>query len=38
MEDPMMASLAACGLDCGGCDIRRVLFDPAAAERIVAWF
>jgi hypothetical protein len=30
--------IAACGLDCGSCDIRLVPFDEAAAERMVAWF
>jgi hypothetical protein len=30
--------MAVCGLDCGACDIRRVLTDPEAAERVVAWF
>jgi hypothetical protein len=30
--------MAACGLDCGACDIRRAPTDPEAAQRIVAWF
>jgi len=38
MGESMMAEIAVCGLDCGACDIRQAPFDPAAAERIVAWF
>ncbi len=34
-RDPM---IAACGIDCGTCDIRLVTTDAGAAERIVAWF
>ena len=30
--------IAACGLDCEACEIRRVPFDPQAAESVVAWF
>ncbi len=30
--------VAACGLDCTECDIRRVPFDDAVAQRAVAWF
>ena len=30
--------LAACGLDCGPCPIRRIPFDPQAAENMIAWF
>lgn len=30
--------LAACGLDCDPCPIRRVPFDAEAAEKMVAWF
>jgi hypothetical protein len=30
--------LAACGLDCGPCPIRRIPFDAKAAEEMVAWF
>ena len=30
--------LAACGLDCGPCPIRRIPFDAEAAEGMIAWF
>lgn len=30
--------IAACGLDCEACDIRRVPFDMRAARNVVAWF
>jgi hypothetical protein len=30
--------LAACGLDCGPCPIRRIPFDAEAAAKMVAWF
>ncbi len=30
--------LAACGLDCGPCPIRRIPFDAGAAKQMVAWF
>lgn len=30
--------IAACGLDCGKCDIRLVPSDAIAAARIVSWF
>jgi hypothetical protein len=30
--------IAACGLDCTDCDIRKVPIDAEAAERIVGWF
>jgi hypothetical protein len=30
--------IAACGLDCGDCDIRMVPLDAGAAQRAVAWF
>jgi hypothetical protein len=30
--------LAACGLDCGSCPIRRIPFDADAADQMVAWF
>jgi hypothetical protein len=30
--------IAACGLDCGDCDIRLLPSDPDAAQRVVAWF
>lgn len=34
MEEDMMA---ACGLDCQGCTIRRAPEDPKAAEELVIW-
>jgi len=30
--------IAACGLDCEACEIRRVPFDAEAAQAVVAWF
>ena len=30
--------LAACGLDCGPCPIRRIPFDADAAEKMIGWF
>lgn len=38
MQVQMREPMAVCGLDCGGCDIRLVPFDVAAAERVAAWF
>jgi hypothetical protein len=38
MDDTRHELIAVCGLDCGGCDIRRVPTDPGAARRIVTWF
>ncbi len=38
MRESMTPAMAVCGLDCSSCDIRLVPFDPAAAERVVAWF
>ena len=35
MNDKMMA---ACGLDCGSCEIRLAPTDPAAAKVVVDWF
>jgi hypothetical protein len=35
MESVMMA---ACGLDCGSCEIRLAPVDPAAAKAVVDWF
>jgi hypothetical protein len=35
MEEMMMA---ACGLDCGSCEIRLAPTDPAAARYIMDWF
>jgi len=34
----MTGEMAACGLDCGGCEIRLVPLDAAAAERAVVWY
>jgi hypothetical protein len=30
--------MAACGLDCGECSIRKLPFDDDAAAEVVAWF
>jgi len=30
--------MAACGLDCGPCEIRRAPNEPDAGQRVVAWF
>jgi hypothetical protein len=30
--------MAACGLDCGACEIRRAPADPAAAQVVIDWF
>ena len=30
--------IAACGLDCESCSIRRIPFDDAALEECIAWF
>lgn len=30
--------LAACGLDCGPCPIRRIPLDEKAAEQMIGWF
>jgi hypothetical protein len=30
--------LAACGLDCGSCEIRRAPSDPVAAQVVLDWF
>jgi hypothetical protein len=38
VDENMQELIAACGLDCGACDIRRVPTDPGAARRIVTWF
>jgi hypothetical protein len=32
------AMLAACGLDCGPCGIRKLPFDAAAAEDVIGWY
>jgi hypothetical protein len=36
MDKPIM--MAACGLDCGSCEIRLAATDPAAAKVVVDWF
>ncbi len=38
MGETKKGMIAVCGLDCGGCDIRRVPNDPEAAQRVVTWF
>jgi hypothetical protein len=38
MDERTPDMVAACGLDCGVCDIRLVRTDPGSARRIVAWF
>ena len=38
MNEVGVAQMAACGLDCGSCSIRRIPFDGEAAERMVAWY
>lgn len=38
MEETERQMIGVCGLDCGGCDIRRVPTDPEAAEHVAAWF
>jgi hypothetical protein len=38
MTQAQTEMLAACGLDCGTCAIRRIPFDAEAAEKTVAWF
>jgi len=30
--------MAVCGLDCGGCGIRKLPFDAGAAEGVVQWY
>ena len=32
------SGMAVCGLDCAGCDIRKVPTDTAAAQRVLEWF
>jgi hypothetical protein len=34
----MKKEIAVCGIGCELCDIRRAPEDPAAAQRIVAWY
>jgi len=38
MSHDESAEIAACGLECGPCPIRRMAFDAEAAEGVVAWF
>ena len=35
---PRELSLAACGIDCTGCDIRLATSDPERAEALAVWF
>lgn len=36
LENPYL--IGACGLDCGGCEIRRLPFDEEAAEAVLQWY
>ena len=36
MKKPEM--IAACGLDCGACSIRRLPFDESAAAEVLPWY
>ena len=38
MTESAPEMLAACGLDCGSCGIRRMPFDPEAAKGVIGWF
>ena len=40
LEEDMdkLIMMAACGLDCGSCEIRLAATDPAAAKVVVDWF
>lgn len=38
MAQTEVEMLAACGLGCGPCPIRRIPFDPEAASEMIAWF
>ena len=38
MAQAEIEMLAACGLDCGPCPIRRIPFDAGAAEKMITWF
>ena len=38
MSQSESVEIAACGLDCGACPIRRMPFDSDAAAGVVAWF
>jgi len=38
MDETHKRWIAACGLDCEACEIRRVPFDAEAAKSVVAWF
>lgn len=38
MKQAKAEMLAACGLDCGPCPIRRIPFDADAAEQMAGWF
>ncbi len=38
MDQDNHVEIAACGLDCGPCPLRRAPFDKAAANQVVEWF
>ena len=38
MSENAPEMMAACGLDCGACAIRRMPFDEKAAEGVIDWF
>jgi hypothetical protein len=38
MIQDVWKGIAACGLDCGECSIRKLPFDDDAAAEVVAWF
>lgn len=38
MSDDGHIEIAACGIDCGACLIRKLPFDDDAAAKVVAWF
>jgi hypothetical protein len=37
-EAPDPRWIAACGLDCGSCEIRRLPFDEKAAQKTIGWY
>lgn len=38
MDPDEHVEIAACGLECGPCPLRRMPFDEEAAERVLSWF
>lgn len=38
MADAMPEMMAACGLDCESCNLRRLVVDQEAAQKVVSWF